>query len=212
MIFISLENDFCLFNLSNLRKEIIMNVASVSGIPTVASSSLTKDESVDQDYAALIAQFYPAEPYKTPDEKSASDTELQKFKNDLITKGSAQFLKDLNEEKINALVEEYRQKLLKEKEQNPDQPMDINQMVNDFRKQLLKEMMEAQKADQESKPKQNTALMSKDILEKIKAVQNEGKTSGLAELGFLEQILSSSNANLPEAMGSNTQKQKLFGA
>jgi hypothetical protein len=170
-----------------------MNVASVSGISMATTSALTKDESVDQDYAALIAQFYPAEPYKTPDEKSASDTELQKFKDDLVTKGAAQFLKDLNEEKINAIVEEYRQKLLKEKEQNPDQPMDINQMVSDFRKQLLKEMMEAQKAGQESKPKQNTALMSQDILQNIQTTQKEGKISGLSELGFLEQMLSTSN-------------------
>lgn len=187
-----------------------MNVASVSGISTVPSSTVVKDESVNQDYAALISQFYQVDNYKTPDEKSASDSELQQFKSDLVKKGAAQFLKDLNEEKINAMVEEYRQKLLKEKEQNPDKPMDINQMVSDFRKQLLKEMMEAQKADHENKPTQNTALMSKDILENIKSTQNNGKTSGLTELGFLEQMLSSSNSNAQEALGANTQKTKLF--
>ena len=171
-----------------------MTIASVSGISTPFTASTTKDESVNQDYAALIAQFYQVQEYQSGDEKNASDTALQQFKNDLITKGSAQFLKDLNEEKINALVEEYRQKLLKEKEENPEKPMDINQMVSDFRKQLLKEMMEAQKADQESTSKQNSTLMSQDILEKIQTSKNE--SGGLTSLqnGFLEQMLSVASA------------------
>lgn len=170
-----------------------MNVASVSPLSVNVPSSVTKDESVDQDYAALIAQFYNVEEYKSRDDISADDTELKQFKEDLVKKGAAVFLKDLNEEKIEAMVEEYRQKLLKEKENNPDQPMDINQMVSDFKKELLKEMMEAQKADQQNKPTQSGALMSGDILENIKAVQNDDKKSAQPESGFLEQILSSSN-------------------
>lgn len=170
-----------------------MNVASVSNISTSTASVAPKDESVDQDYMALIAQFYQAQPYKTRDEINAEDGELAQFRNDLVSKGAAVFLKDLNEEKIEALVEEYRQKLLKEKEKNPEQPMDINQMVNDFRKQLIEELMEAQKAQRENKPTQSTALMSSDILERIKTAQSDEKISGLADIGFLEQMLSSSN-------------------
>ncbi|MDP3266699.1 MAG: hypothetical protein Q8M39_07720 [Sulfuricurvum sp.] len=170
-----------------------MNIDSVSSISMSTASAVTKDESVDQDYMTLIGQFYHAEPYETRDEINAKDGELAQFKEDLVTKGAAVFLKDLNEEKIEALVEEYRQKLLKEKEKNPEQPMDINQMVNDFRKQLLKELMEAQKAQKDNKPTESTALMSSDILEKIKTTQDDGK-SGLPEIGFLEQILSSSNS------------------
>ncbi|MFA6189715.1 MAG: hypothetical protein WC680_10610 [Sulfuricurvum sp.] len=171
-----------------------MNIDSVSNISMSTASAVTKDESVDQDYMTLIGQFYQAQPYKTRDEINAEDGELGKFKKDLTTKGAAVFLKDLNEEKIEALVEEYRQKLLKEKEKNPEQPMDINQMVNDFRKQLLKELMEAQKAQQENKPTETSALMSNDILEKIRTVRNDEQKSGLAEIGFLEQMLSSSNS------------------
>lgn len=170
-----------------------MNVASVSNISTSSAYTGVKDESVDQDYMALIGQFYHAEPYKTRDEINAEDGELAQFKEDLVTKGAAVYLKDLNEEKIEALVEEYRQKLLKEKEKNPEQPMDINQMVNDFRKQLLEELMEAQKAQKDNKPTESTALMSSDILEKIKTVRDDEQKSGLAEIGFLEQMLSSSN-------------------
>lgn len=170
-----------------------MNVTSVSALTMPTPSSAPKDESVDQNYAALIAQFYNVEEYKSRDEISANDTELQQFKDDLIKKGAAQFLKDLNQEKIDALVEEYRQKLLKEKENNPDQPMDINQMVSDFKKELLKEMMEAQKAEQQNKHGQNTALMSGDILENIKTAKSDDKKSTRLETGFLEQMLNISN-------------------
>lgn len=172
-----------------------MNVASVSSHTATTPFSSTKDESVDQDYAALIAQFYNVEEYKSRDEISSDDTELQKFKDDLMKKGAAVFLKDLNQEKIDALVEEYRQKLLKEKENNPDQPMDINQMVSDFKKQLLKEMMEAQKAEQQDKSTQATALTSNDILENIKNVKSDDKKSAKSEMGFLEQMLNPNNAD-----------------
>lgn len=175
-----------------------MNVASVTNTSLNSLSGITKDESIDQDYAALIAQFYPTQEYKTRDEINAEDGELSKFKDDLRTKGAALFLKELNEEKIEALVEEYRQKLLKEKEKNPQKPMDINQMVSDYRKQLLKEMMEAQKAEQENKPAQSVALMSSDILENLKTTRNDEQKSGIAEIGFLEQILSSSNEQTKE--------------
>ena len=171
-----------------------MTVASVTAASYNLASNTTKDESIDQDYAALIAQFYPTQEYKTRDEINAEDTALAQFKDDLITKGAALFLKELNEEKIEALVEEYRQKLLKEKEQNPEKPMDVNQMVSDFRKQLLKEMMEAQKAEQENKPTQSATLMSQDILEKIQTTRNNDQKSGIAEIGFLEQMLNTSNS------------------
>lgn len=171
-----------------------MNVASVTNTSLNTLPGITNDESIDQDYAALIAQFYPTQEYKTRDEINAEDTALAQFKDDLITKGAALFLKELNEEKIEALVEEYRQKLLKEKEQNPEKPMDINQMVSDFRKQLLKEMMEAQKADQENRQTQSAALTSQDILENLKAVRNDEQKSGIAEIGFLEQMLNTSNS------------------
>lgn len=170
-----------------------MNVASVSSLSLGGVSDVTKDESVNQDYMALIAQFYHAEEYKSRDEVNAEDGELGKFKDDLLTKGAAVFLKELNEEKIEALVEEYRQKLLKEKAENPDKPMDINQMVSDFKKQLLEELMEAQKTEEQNKPAQNTSLMSSDILKNIQAARNDEQTTGLAEIGFLEQMLSSSN-------------------
>lgn len=170
-----------------------MNVASVTNTSLNSLSGITKDKSIDQDYAALIAQFYPAQVYKTRDEINAEDGELTKFKEDLVTKGAAVFFKELDEEKIKALVEEYREKLLKEKEKNPHIPMDINQMVRDFKKQLIEELMEAQKAEKEKKGKETEMLMSSEMLEQIQTLRHNEQKSGIAEIGFLEQILSSSN-------------------
>lgn len=180
-----------------------MNVASVTNTSLNLGSSITKDESIDQDYAALIAQFYPTQEYKTRDEINAEDGELSKFKNDLRTKGAAVFLKELDEEKIKALVEEYRAKLLKEKEKNPEIPMDINKMVNDYKKQLIEEMMEAQKAEDEKKGKESEMLMSSEMLEQIQALRQDEQKSGIAEIGFLEQILNISNIETKEKNTNN---------
>ncbi len=171
-----------------------MTVASVSNILPSSISGVDKDESIDHDYAALIAQFYPTQEYKTRDEINAEDGELSKFKDDLRTKSAAVFLKELDEEKIKALVEEYRAKLLKEKEKNPEIPMDINKMVSDYKKQLIEEMMEAQKAEEEKQGKEAELLMSGEMLERIQALRQDEKKTGIAEIGFLEQMLSASNS------------------
>ncbi len=167
-----------------------MNVTSVGNAAfSYAPESLTSESAESLSYADIIAQFYPAQTYKSRDEINDEDAELAKFREDLTTKGSALFLKELNEEKIEALIEEYRQKLMKLKEENPDTPMDINQMVSDFRKQLLEELMKAEKAEQESRPLQADAMMSADILENVKTNRDQDKKSALADIGFLEQML-----------------------
>lgn len=170
-----------------------MNIASVSNVASSITSNSVKDESVSDKYMKFIQEFYNVQGYKSRDEVNALDGELGKFKEDLTTKGAAVFLKELDEEKIKALVEEYRAKLLKEKEKNPEIPMDINKMVSDFKKQLIEELMEAQKAEEEKQGKERELLMSSEMLEQIQALRQDEQKSGIAEIGFLEQILSSSN-------------------
>jgi hypothetical protein len=167
-----------------------MQVSStLNSISGIATSSLIEDKSVSSDYIDIVKQLFHADPYQTRDELNASDTELSKFKEDLKTKGSAQLLKDLNQDKIDALVEKYRQKLLKEKEAHPDKPMDIDTMVSDFKKQLLKEIEEAQKAEQKLKDNtQSVPLSTSDVLTGIKMSQDTEKASNNV-LGFLEQML-----------------------
>lgn len=160
--------------------------ATASIFSTVPSSD--SQQSQMQNYADIIAQFYQASPYQTRDELNASDTELSKFKTDLMSKGASQFLKDLNQEKIDAMVEEYRQKLLKDQENNPDQPMDINQMVSDFKKQLLKEIEEARKSEQESTPAPKTSLSTAQVMTAVKTAK-ASESPSITPTGFLEQML-----------------------
>lgn len=160
--------------------------ATASIFSTVPSSD--SQQSQMQNYADIIAQFYQASPYQTRDEVNASDTELTKFKTDLTSKGAAQFLKDLNQEKIDAMVEEYRQKLLKDQEKNPDQPMDINQMVSDFKKELLKEIEEARKAEQESISAPKISLSTAEVMTAVKTAKTSESPS-INPTGFLEQML-----------------------
>ncbi|MDO8455109.1 MAG: hypothetical protein Q7S59_11105 [Sulfurimonas sp.] len=169
-----------------------MQVSSL--LNSTNSTELSKeDKSVSSNYLDVINKLFPATPYKTRDEINNSDTELAQFKKDLSTKGAAEFLKDLNEEKINALVEKYRQKLLEEQKADPTKPMDIEKMVSDFKKKLIEELMEAQKAEQELKDNTKQSLSTSDILSTVKLAKDSEKTSKNV-LNFLEQMLSSSNS------------------
>lgn len=169
-----------------------MNVSSVSNNAISVPTASYSDTSVSQDYADFIKQFYNVEAYQSRDEVNASDGALQQFKDNLSTKGAVQFLADLNKEKIDALVEEYRQKLLEEQKKNPDQPMDIDQMVSAFRKQLLEEMMQAGQKDDNNNPFDPSALLtSQDILAQNQALKSKTQVSGTSDLGFLSQILTS---------------------
>lgn len=176
---------------------------TVSNISAGSAAAQYTDNSVSQEYMNFIQEFYNVRSYKSRDEINAEDTALQQFKHDLITKGTAQFLADLDKEKIEAMVEEYRQKLLEEQKMNPDKPMDIEQMVSDFRKQLLEEMMEAQKVDEENKGEKSSLLMSKDILAQTRLAQTKDYTTGLPDIGFLTRIF-----NAMENTGMQNQKEE----
>lgn len=156
-----------------------------------------EDRSVGDEYLKVIGELFPTVAYKTRDELNASDSALAQFKESLTTKGAAEFLKDLNEEKIDAVVEEYRQKLLDEQKEDPSKPMDIEKMVSDFKKQLIKELMEAQKADQEFKENAKQLLSTAEIVSTTN-MSKEREQAPKGGLNFLEQILST----------SNTQKEK----
>ncbi len=168
-----------------------MQVSSL--LNSTNSVELSKeDKSVDGEYLKVMNRLFPTVAYKTRDEINDSDPELAQFKKDLKTKGATEFLKDLNEEKINALVEKYRQKLLEEQKADPTKPMDIEKMVSDFKKKLIKELMEAQKAEQAHKDNTKQSLSTSDILSTVKLAKDAENTSKNV-LNFLEQMLSASN-------------------
>jgi NADH dehydrogenase/NADH:ubiquinone oxidoreductase subunit G len=80
--------------------------------------------------------------YKTRDEINEENEALQQFKKDLTTKGATKFLYDFNMEKIEKMVEEYKEKLLKELKDNPNQDVDVEKMVSEYKKDLLKKLAE----------------------------------------------------------------------
>ncbi len=167
-----------------------MQISSMLNTANIAELSAQKeDTSASEEYLKVVKKLYPEVAYQTRDEINSADDALAKFKEDLKTKGASELLKDLNEEKINAIVENYKQKLQEEQKENPDKPMDIDKMVSDFKQKLLKELMEAQKAEQELKDNMKQASIStSDMLTKIKMSQ-ETEKKGDNVMNFLEQML-----------------------
>ncbi len=73
-------------------------------------------------------------------ESEERDPEIEKFLEALCTKGAAQFLADLNQEKIDEKVEKYRQELLEKMGDSPDVLAEIEELVSEYRKQLMEEL------------------------------------------------------------------------
>lgn len=103
--------------------------------------------------------------YKSRDEINDEDSALQKFKNDLITKGALKFVYDFNMEKIEEMVQKYKDKLLKEMEENPELDLDIDKMVAEYKKQLLERLAELE--DEEDKSVLNINRVEFDIVNKL---------------------------------------------
>jgi DNA-binding transcriptional MerR regulator len=88
--------------------------------------------------------------YKSRDQINESDYELQKFKDDLKTKGAVKFLYEFNLEKIEKMVEEYRDKLLEEMKNNPELDIDIEEMVSSYKKELLERLSDLEDSNEKS--------------------------------------------------------------
>jgi len=104
--------------------------------------------------------------YKSRDEINDDDFALQKFKDDLTNKGALKFLYDFNMEKIEEMVEKYKEELLKEMEENPELDLDIEKMVSEYRKQLLERLSELE--DEGDKSVLNVNRMEFEMARKLK--------------------------------------------
>lgn len=69
-----------------------------------------------------------------------SDPAVEKFLDDLRTKGASGFLAELNMEKIEKKIEEFRDKLIKEMGDSPENMAKIEELVSQFKKQLMEEL------------------------------------------------------------------------
>ncbi|MDY0232809.1 MAG: hypothetical protein RBS11_02135 [Sulfurimonas sp.] len=106
--------------------------------------------------------------YKSRDELNEEDIALQQFKKDLTQKGAFKFMHDFNMQKIEEMLEEYKKKLEKELEDNPDAKLDIEQMLSDYKKQLLERFRELEDDKGDSKTLMSSSRIAFEIADKLK--------------------------------------------
>lgn len=119
----------------------------------------TNTEKSNQNAFAIL---YENEQKDTKQEQS--DAEVKSFLESLLSKGALAFLADLNQEKIDKLVQEFRDKLIKERGDNPESLKEIESLVADFKKQLLEKLEESLDND-ESNLKISANALFKTLLE-----------------------------------------------
>jgi glutamyl-tRNA reductase len=149
-----------------------MDISSVTNqytYNTLNNANTTQDES--NRFEDEVNKYLIDSQTTSSNETDDINDELEQFKNDLITKGSVKFLYDFNQEKIEKMVEEYKEKLLKELEENPDSDMDIEQMVIDYKKEILENLA---KLEEENKSPTN--------INKLEDMTNNNKTNKLEDL------------------------------
>lgn len=121
------------------------------------NNTTSQKQEIDTSYKEAVNNFLN-ESAKTSRQSDISDEDVQKFLHDLRTKGAAKFLADLNEEKIEKKVEEYKQKLLKDMGDSPEALKEIATLVEAYKKQLLEELQNGLDADEKKIPINKNAL------------------------------------------------------
>lgn len=121
---------------------------------------------------------------KTQDTQSQSEesSAVEKFLHDLRTKGAAKFLADLNQEKIDKMVEEYKQQLMKEMGDSPEAMEKIEKLVEDFKKNLIEEMKEKMEDELKNAKDVNSIKIDTFIQTMLNNTKDEKKSSPFEEL------------------------------
>ena len=115
-----------------------MQIASATAAYSAQTSPKTPaEETADSTYREMIEKFYDAD----PKEPAVTDAQVESFKEQLTSKGALRFYIEFNLEKIEKLVDEYRDTLEAYAEEHPDETLDIESMVAAYRKQLMEQFM-----------------------------------------------------------------------
>jgi len=93
-----------------------------------------------------------AEATNTQEEENEEDSEVAQFLEDLRTKGAMRFLAEFNEEKIEKMVEEFKEKLLESMGDSPEALQQIEELVTAYKKQLLEDMQNSLDAEENTQP------------------------------------------------------------
>ena len=136
-----------------------------------------RGKSTDAVYDKFFEDFVLAYVDKPKNEQKI-DYGLEAFVDDLTTKGASKFLHDFNQEKIEKLVDEYREKLEKKLEENPNSKIDIDEMVSNFKKDLLQSLKEL---NEDSKNAIKSVKTLQDNFMR-QVVQNDSKLSEVLSL------------------------------
>lgn len=144
---------------------------------------------ISAEASAVIQKFWDAfNSVYTGDtsEKEISETSsseaVSQFLKDLCTKGAAQYLSDLNEEKIDKLVQEYEDKLIKEMGDSPEAIQNIAKLVEDYKKELLDKMREKTEDEQKSEGEKTPIISKNSLVQMFLEMQQETKRKPLESL------------------------------
>ena len=158
-------------------------------LKTAVQSSLnpTGGAYTSEDTKVSIKAFWDAfsisyQGDKTQNEDEERSPEVSKFLKDLRTKGAAQFLADFNQEKIDALVKKFEEKLKKEMGDSPKALEEIAKLVEDYRKKLLEEMQEQTDNEHKLKGESSSHISSNSAVQMLIDMQKEKSTEPLRKL------------------------------
>ena len=119
---------------------------------------------------------------KTPKTDERRSDAVAEFLKDLRTKGAAKYLADLNQEKIDKLVEEFEQKLLETMGDSPEALAQIAKQVEDYRKQLIEAMQEKMENEKRNAGEKSPTLSSNSAVQMLIEMQQEKREEPLKEL------------------------------
>jgi len=101
---------------------------------------------------------------------------------DLHTKGATQFLADLNQEKIDKLVQEYQKKLLDSMGDSPEALKEIEKLLEDFKTKLLEEMNKKMEDEAKNKKKNIIPISRDSFVQELIDLEQKRTNKPLEEL------------------------------
>ena len=125
------------------------------------NGAYTSDEAKEsiQKFWSAFENVYGANATNGTASTQEDDTAVVDFLEKLRTKGALKFLADFNKEKIEKMVEEYKQKLLEEMGDSPEAKKEIETLVAAYKKQLLEELQNSLDADEKTTPINANAMI-----------------------------------------------------
>lgn len=119
---------------------------------------------------------------KTQQKSEKRSGTVTQFLKDLHTKGAVKFLADFNQKKIDELVKEFEDKLIKKMGDSPKALQEIAKLVEDYKTKLIKEMQEKMENEKNQKGELTSHFSGDSVVQMLIAMQKEKSTEPLKEL------------------------------